>query len=382
MTPSLPNTLIDDAFWAACEGALDAAIESAKASASRWVWADLEADWIERAPLRSESFGRRPTKEPLRRKPKIGTPCQRYGFDDDGNAVYAARLEAGTNVLHNEIVWATVGSRTVQLLGEHGQRVVLVRVSVPEHDSTGRLRAVQTRHADGRQTRTEYTYRDEGQQVAAVLSHYPDRTIRLTPEYGEDGALRLLYAQDVDGAGDLTGEPTVVFVNAPPAEVKAAKALVEQRLAPAIARWAERHPALSDAYCLAIAYDPFSSASLLPAVGMGTNDDRKRWAQTGKRLAEYMWNPAEFAVYEPELPIDEAELLTAIHLVSSDIAQKAHDRVPARIFEGVATDLRTRSWARSLVVYAVDLELENLQSALRHAITPSQRRALEQQADA
>lgn len=204
------------------------------------------------------------------------------------------------------------------------------------------------------------------------------------------GPLRLRYAEDGEllmiSAGEGPDVERVVYRRRARVATARAVRLVREELPERIAAWARRTAPSEALYCLAISYAEHYNHPMPPSLGLGTLRELHEWraSSTGGELHLTVCNPAEFACFdtEPAELIDDAELLDAYQALNQEWASTDDDRQPRQLLVAVAKSLSRRTWDQfslgpdGFAIYAVDLELADLERNLRASVPAPVRRAL------
>jgi hypothetical protein len=162
--------------------------------------------------------------------------------------------------------------------------------------------------------------------------------------------------------------------------------LVRGELPERIAAWVRRTAPAEALYCLAISYSEHYNHPMPPSLGLGTLRELREWraSSTGGPLELTVFNPAEFACFETEPPelIDDADLRDAYQALNQEWASTDDDRQPRQLLVAVAKSLSARTWDQlptgpdGFAIYAVDLELADLERNLRATVPAPVRHAL------
>jgi hypothetical protein len=142
-------------------------------------------------------------------------------------------------------------------------------------------------------------------------------------------------------------------------------------------QWAARN-APADTFAIALLYS-FEGPSVPPAIGAGTERERRELAGDGERV----WNPSEW----DQLDSEPDELLVdglreSWQLLQQEWETTATDKEPRALLlkalRGVSPErLEAAGLDRTVVVYAVDDELADLDRNLSKAMPARRRRELE-----
>jgi hypothetical protein len=175
-------------------------------------------------------------------------------------------------------------------------------------------------------------------------------------------------------------DPIVVWRRRAGGEVRDARRRIERELPDRLLQWASRN-APRDTFAIALLYS-FEGPTVPPAIGAGTERDRQ--ALAGDADASRVWNPAEWQ----QLNTEPAELLAdgldeCWRVLQQEWEVTAFDKEPRALLLKALRDLATErleaaGLPRSVVVFAVDDELEDLDRNLSKAMSAKRRREIEQ----
>lgn len=132
-------------------------------------------------------------------------------------------------------------------------------------------------------------------------------------------------------------------------------------------------------YCLTLAYDGEGNGVVPPSLAIGLDSERKKWIRTkGKAAKEFIWNPAEFRIYETEktvLPTDK-KFEQACDWYNQLLEKKGSEKPARDLLNQVATDLAKLNWKGKLnttedfIVFAVDYEGADLKQNVKASVAP------------
>jgi hypothetical protein len=161
---------------------------------------------------------------------------------------------------------------------------------------------------------------------------------------------------------------------------------VEDRLVDVVPDVVREH-AGEPIYCVALHYE--LEWPLPPNIAVGVERDRRAWMRgidDAETLRLTVWNPAEFSTYTGEslggqaLPDIDAELAAALAEIPEN-AEQAREHGRATL-NRAARRLQQLDWpslapvSDDFVVFAVDLELTQLDENLRHSVPAALRKRL------
>jgi hypothetical protein len=403
-----PAVAVLGTSWTQAADSHTAYRDEAEARVREWAWGPSGAWWERLEPFWSEQAGERPKTRRLRGKPERKSDAQLYGFDETGRVVVSRQFGDGfgnDDVVRREtlrvsglaedvvLVYETEGARGVY---RHG----LGELHSPLHED-GELQRLdiwfKTSYAEGfRWWGTAYEYEDR--RIAVIRSAQrgaPDKgwqhkrsghqlaELRVTHR----SPLRLGYAED----GQLltiTGKRVIYRRRARAATARAMR-LVRDELPERIAAWVRRTAPSEPLYCLAISYAEYYNDPLPPSLGLATLRELHEWraSSTGGPLHLTVFNPAEFACFdtEPAELTEDAALLDAYQVLNQEWVSTDDERQPRQLVVAVAKILAQRTWDElssgpdGFAVYAVDLELTDLDRNLKATVPTQVRRSLSAQ---
>jgi hypothetical protein len=371
---------------------LDAAVAEAFDAVVRWEWQPLDAVLERPGPFAAERVGRSPVR--LRRNwaPRDQTNAMRYGWDGHGRLRVARQLtELGRRVVpqQDDILtyrfnpsgdhlkiwrnWLPDGIERPELrlvtrrTMEGGRLVELVNWDV-EPWSGGPL-WVRERYECDTNDRiiASVVQRDLGSGNGDVARGAPQRRIiRYEGTRDEAGSLTSLHRQEFTEAGDPDSERELVWQETHADQLRSAQQVLAEGLSQAIRTWARRARPDGLAYCLAILYGDTWG----PSLGLGTTAELARWGRPGSvDRIHVMWNPAEFACFDPApAELNTPSLAAAYRVTSQSWGAKTAEKIRAACLVAageLADDNLGIAVAEPFVVYAVDLELVDLERNFR-----------------
>jgi hypothetical protein len=225
------------------------------------------------------------------------------------------------------------------------------------------------------------TYRDRGEDHFDVLCGEPQRSIiRWEAVHDEFGALVRLYRHEFDDTGEAVTDRRVTWQRTSADELRAAEEAIERLLPEAVKDWVARCAPAGPAYCLGILYGDTWS----PSLGIGTLDDLEAWGPPGSAgRADRLWNPAEFPCFDPEpAELNTPELAEAYRVTAQQWGSATPDKIRAKCLAAASEleiDQLSLSRADHCLIYAIDLELVDLEANLRKLGQTRTRRAIEKQ---
>jgi len=328
--------------------------QDAKAQVVRWQWYDGPA--MDPRAFHAQRERREPG-EPLAKEPAQKIGAWHWGFDAQD------RPRVGYEHLFKEISSTLVyqfddagAARAIEFSnrGSAPQVWAITEILGPYDRPTGT-----TRHERDAKILENYSYQGERIVAIEMIRQCPpgEEVFRRkwTVQHGEDGQVTV---QRESSAARETIEPVAAK------ELEAFVEKVEERIAKVMmdaakkAKVGKQRPI----YCLILAYDASTPFSLPPMPALGLEQQRKKWKQEhGRRAKDYVWNPAEFELYETdELKISDPQL-------EKDCRRLCHTwkgsmaKVRA-LLNRVAKSLAQGKWPASVdrtddfVVFAVELE--------------------------
>ncbi|MEU7590246.1 hypothetical protein AB0A95_28625 [Micromonospora sp. NPDC049230] len=305
----------------------------------------------------------RKTGRRLDARPPLDRDVLRIGFDARGRV---AVVEEYSGFLD--------GARCYETFFRHGDEVVEVAhfdrdgpIYLHEYRFEGGLMHTASMVARRGSGRESYAYVD-GRISRVEIEHSGAPPAVLVAEHDDLGLLRLVR---------IRGHESRVCYARPPAgfDLEAACRAVEDMavalIPDAVARLAVDAPIA----CLALSYD--RPTQLVIDVSAATADERAELASLEARAA---WSPADFAAStdvdlgdtEPSRLVQQE--LTVLDADDDDVA--AGSAIGRRLWCRVAARLNLRDWSATLpvtddfVVYAVDLELVDLERNLAACLSP------------
>jgi hypothetical protein len=354
------------ARFARLAGEYDSRKRAATALVERWDWyswpgLDLRPLHFERDLLKA---GRR-----LAGRPPVDRDVLRIGFDAEGHAVVT---EEYSGFLHGRLYYETF----VRHDGD--------TVEAAHFDMDGPIYLHEYRFADGLMRSADtvarggsgwesYTYTD-GQISRVEIEHDGRSGSVLMAEHDGGGLVRIV---------EVTGSRSEVCYERPPAgfDLDATCRAIENALVTLIPDTVARLAVDGPAACVALSYCRSDALSL--EVHAATADERALLAAIDTKAP---WSPADF---ETGTDVDLDEVVT-VRLVRQELAlldaadpdAAAGSEVGRRLLCAVAARLNLRDWSDTLpiaddfVVYAVDLELVDLERNLTACLPPYRLAAL------
>jgi hypothetical protein len=369
--------------WAAVEAAAAKELADIETRVARWVWAAERTEWEVLAPLWVERRGERPGGGVLAAAPENVADAVLYGYGAGGELLIARRFRDGApgdpdirdyvvrvpaedgTVLqlcffHPFVRSAFAELRRIERATISGDRVVAVDVwsAPPEEGAHMREEYI---YAEDRLTRIEYSFR--------ALAR-PD-VLRHSYEVGYDGEGRLqtIVKQQTGKADD------VVYRASSTAAVRNARKRIVARLADGVIAWANRVELQMPACAIAIAYDAESGAPLPPSLGVIT---KANVSGAPSRVPEDLWNPAEFPGFDVQpAEFDDPDLLEDCRTLNQAWASTLDTDAVRKLLVETAKQVNARrneiriESLGELAIYAVDLELVDLQRNLRATVSPT-----------
>jgi hypothetical protein len=392
--------------WDEVERSAAEYLREARAAVVQWTWCGPDAHvWERREPVAGDEKPMRlvdddPGAEQRHR-------FARFGYGSDGAIVYAQRFtnhwEGRSGGWQHGVVWAENVWRDGVLLSfehlRHGtehHRVLLSTLSRHVVDDSGRT---VERHSWGRDTSSRTLYQWEGDVLSSAVSESFDGALgddtglvwrlRLTYERDELGLVRVRWTTEFHRhLPDAVGDSGVAWVRRSPAALRAARRLVDRELPARIVAWAERVAPAEPVYGLGLMWS-IDAPGLPPSLGLGTVRELRDWRQRGApgfELRSWIWNPAEFACFDP-LPaelVGDAALDDAYALLRQDWELAENEREPATTLRRCAKHLLEVDWSAALTaagcfcVFVVADELDDtLSRQLRKTVAAQQQRLIE-----
>jgi hypothetical protein len=387
--------------WRELEASRAEIVEQAEARVERWVWASADAQWERPELLWPERQGRRPVEGAYDTPPSRLDAAAQYGFDDAGGVAIARVFSLRDGLprrLHSETV-ALPSDPEQRILAEfhvdhppqldrpRGIHLLSLTRSRMEGEAVAEVETWWSRDwpgSPGGRCRELYEYDADGTLVGIVseIDRPGERVSRtlFEPSFDDDGELLLLKAKTEDAPEEQSEDGFfVVYRRSSPSAVREALRFLERELPERVASWVERTAPRAPVYALAIAYDQESVRPLPPALGLAGQE------QLAAGSGVDPWNPAEFECFdeEPSELLDD-ELLSACQALNQEWASTLADDQPQKLLVECAKRLAGRDWSAQLhttgelAVYAVDLELEDLERNLRASVPPDVVQRIEQ----
>lgn len=375
---------VKELWEASSELTVEEAMADAESAVVRWAW--FTDDWCcSPEPFCAQRNGYAPGRE-LRREPDVDSDPAKCGFDEHDRCVASSEYHnAGENVFHNARFFEADTCR--QLLFDDDE---LVSVTLYVYDQGHLLRQAELDRRNPRSPwrylMSEYFYGDEGRLERVHVRDWggnrDDETLRRAAagrfeefEYDDEGALARITARAA-----LPGPaPWVLYKRrkkGPSARTVQTK--LESQLAQAVEDAARACAFDDEVWCLALHYD--RGSPLAPYVVLGAERERSEWGADVDLL-----NPAEWDAHGPPrlIKLEDPALLdacaeaweamstgdegpeAAIKILNA--AAKRLDRAPLGDHLNVTEDF---------FVYAVDLELEDVDANLQAVLGKERYRKL------
>ncbi|WP_327003052.1 hypothetical protein OHA72_49555 [Dactylosporangium sp. NBC_01737] len=326
----------------------------------RWEWytwpgLDLRPLHFERDLLKA---GRR-----LDVRPPVDRDVLRIGFDAEGRAVVT---EEYSGFLHGRLYYETFvhyDGEVVEAAHFDTDGPIFLHEYRFE-DGLMRSAGMVARHGSGRES---YTY--TGGRISRVEIEHDGRAASvLTAEHDEGGLARVV---------EVTGRRSEVRYQRPPAgfDLAAACRALEDAFLTLIPDALAGLEIDGSAACVALGY--VRSDALSFEVYAATEDERVALAAADAQAA---WSPADFEA-GADVNLDDAPSVRLVRqelalLNADDVDAAAGSEVGRRLLCAVAARLNQRDWSDTLpvaddfVVYAVDLELADLERNLADCLPP------------
>jgi hypothetical protein len=391
--------------WDDVQGSFVEYWAEAEATVVRWAWCGPDPhQWELREPIAGD-------EEPMRTVDGDPGPEQRrrfarLGYDRTGDIVVARRFTDHwegrfggwqRGVVSAELIW--VGDVLLwyghERHGTEHHRVLLSSIARHVRDGAGRSVEMQR---SGPETSSRTSYEWEGDELAgAVLERFRGALggdacsrSRLTYERDELGLLRVRWTTELyEDVPEVVGDSGVSWFRRSPAALRMARRVVDRELPERILAWAARVAPAVPVYGLGLLWS-YDAPALPPALGLGTVRERDAWCSlhgSGAELRSYLWNPAEFACFDPvpdEL-VDDPALQDAYALLRQDWELGANDREPAMTLRRCAKKLLATDWtdvltpAPHFAVFVIGDELDDsLNRQLRKTVAADIQRGIEQ----
>ena len=340
-----------------------------------WRWATYFV--VEEAPLDLETHGSRPGRW-LGEKSR-GKGWVEYGFDATNRMVVRRCKDIGDE---SYFVQAAQYVDRVSYSRSSEEAVLLER----SYYEKGLLResyfcALREDDASFRRGLTTYDY--DGNRLVRRVGREEDVVEVYAYSYSKDGALesiRRAYADKVppDYIPKKFTETMYDRAMAKRKSVADLEPALDVKLTAAILKAVASANLSGRAYCLAIAYD-LEASSFVPMLALGLEEERAGWLQKhGKAAKGYMWNPAEFSMFENgKLDLRDTELQRLSSTWSGFLIGKGRTGQIATFLSNVAARLAGRKSPGTLkttpdfVVYATDLELVDLNKNMKISVPPA-----------
>ncbi len=363
-TRRIPDVCDLAARFAQVAGEYASRKSAARALVERWDWYSWPG--LDLRPLHFERDLLKPGRR-LGVRPSADRDVLLIGFDAEGRAVVT---EEYSGFLHGRLSDETFVHRDGDIV-EAAHFGVDGPIYLHEYRFVdGLMRSADTvaRRGAGRGAgRESYTYLD-GQISRVDVEHEGRSVSSLTAEHDGGGLVRVV---------EVAGSRSKVRYERPPAgfDLDVACRAVEDALVTSIADAVPRLSIDGPAACVALSYT--RSEALSFEVYAATADERADLAALDAQAA---WSPAEFET-STDIDLDEA---VPVRLVRQELAlldADDHDvaagsEVARRLMFAVAARLNRNDWSNTLpvtddfVVYAVDLELVDLERNLTDCLPP------------
>jgi hypothetical protein len=381
-------------------------LREAEAAVVRWAWCGPEVHlWELREPVAGHEASLRIVAEDpgAERRHRFA----HFGYGPSGAIVLARRFTDhwagrfdGTQhgVVRSEKVWRDGVLLWFEHL-RHGTEHHRVRLSTLRRNLIDDLgRAVESQSL-GRETSTRTRYGWDGNVLtSAVTEHFdgalgdevaPVRRLRLTYERDELGLVRVRWTTEFHKhIPEVMGDSGVSWFRRSPAALRAARRLVDRELPRRILAWAERVAPAGPVYGLGLMWS-VDAPELPPSRGLGTVQELRDWRDRhapGFELRARIWNPAEFACFDPtpaEL-VGDAALEDAYALLRQDWEVADNEREPAATLRRCARTLLHANWTPGLnaadyfCVFVIANEIDDtLSQQLRKAVPADSQRLIE-----
>jgi len=129
-------------------------------------------------------------------------------------------------------------------------------------------------------------------------------------------------------------------------------------------------------YCVVLTYSGEGNPVFPPTIAIGIESERQEWLKKhGKQAKEMIWNPEEFSHQARE--IDDEDYAEACEWYSEAMMDRSSDAPALKLINEVAAELGKLNWSRrakttkDFVVFAVDLEGQDLQKNMKKSVPPS-----------
>lgn len=304
--------------WADLDRRGDALAAAAEESVVRWCWARSSADWETPFELWEQRFGRNPVTKAVSGSPDPELSVH-YGYDANDQIVLARRFTAAERkevVPESDMVWTSDTDGPVLLEIEHRwrpeHRVLVRRIIRPEPpDRRTAPNAVTTfwRPGTGLVWQQERYDRGEAGRVERIThtSRYDEhhasgaheRTLEYVVTYDELGTMDRVTSQLlVETSGDESpSDAAIQWVRSTAATIRDAEALLARELPARIVDWVRRNDPKAPVYAIGLLYGADTSAGWMPSLTLATVQHLR---QARAQRTNVAWNPAAFAVFDPE----------------------------------------------------------------------------------
>ncbi|MGC5286247.1 hypothetical protein [Micromonospora sp. DT231] len=329
----------------------------ATALVASWDWYTWPG--LDLRPLRFERDLLRPGRR-LDARPPVDADVLRLGFDAQGRV---AVVQEYSGFLHGRLYYETFFRHGHEVVEEaHFDTDGPIYLHEYRFDD-GLMRAANmvARHGSGRET---YTYTD-GRISRVEIERHGHPSAILVAEHDDHG-LRALV--------EVTGRRSRELYVRPPAgfDLDAACRALEDELVALIPDAAALLPVDDPVACLALSYAGPAQLSL--GISAATTDERDELRTVEARAA---WSPADFDT-STDIDLGPSRLIRQeLALLDADDPDvSAGSETLRRLLCAVAARLNLRDWSATLpvtddfVVYAVDLELVDLERNLTSCLPP------------
>jgi hypothetical protein len=372
--------------------------EEADASATEWHWSRGLSDRGDLRPLASERDGRRLGRLTATRAAGRFASQDQVGLDSEGRVVVVRKHDGLGDVTYETFVFHdTARSEAIHFqsprVGPHySWPEEVVNVSWYSFDESRRPTAWHRTFANGGFEWERY-HHDEAGRLLGIDCHFDlapeagdgvhrvQRCMRLTPRYGQDGALTALD-EEIDGPSG--GRRRVWRLPSERKKVAAWQRAAHDGLVRRILEAVGRAAGDERVAAVGIVYDD-AGPVLPPTLGVLTEAEHDRLlAVAGDReFPWYLWNPAEWSRFDtPDLSLrDEPEPLGVMEELALEWELGGGHEDGRRMLVAVARELNEREWplatTADFVVFASDLELTETTKNARAAVPKDRLRALE-----
>lgn len=379
--PRLPALMLDETTPNHARSVLaherDAApglAEQRRGLVKRWRWAGGDADWDEPGPIKLRVHSERSAH-------KRPGNYMRYGLDEDDQIVISEEVyvhDHGGESIYRASLWTLKEGRptwlSLSLSDPFEPSGVLDLAKVVVCGEGGRTAALHSA-SDGTEWIEIYTY--ERGVLPSSSWRFRQRSYD-DPDWWtqriryDDAGVLLIEGATTDPEGRPVEDFCVQYRRPSSMLVKAARRRVREELPPLIHRWTKRN-CDGPSYCLVLAYS--EESPLPPSLALGSSVDlRRQLSRKSPDAQPHLWNPADLSCFDP-LPDEfeqDKELFQAFELLNQEWSDLRDTEDAHRLLSEIAKTLRTYDWSGvadepGFAVLAVDLELSDLEAALRAA---------------